>query len=107
MKRILLAVLLLFAATAGDALAWTYVVIDTQGHAHYLNRPPIDLTYPPDGVPSQTVFADDHTPPRGTPLTPQDERRRLNSGTLMIIDGASQQNSRDGWSTSNPEHALR
>jgi hypothetical protein len=107
MKRTILAALLMYAATAGNAFAWTYVVIDNQGHTRYLDRSPIDLTYPPAGVPTPMVYADDHTPPRGTLLSPQEERRRLNSGALLIMDGMQLPGYGDGWASGKQEHALR
>src|ERR1700722_19107659 len=107
MKRTILAILLMSAATAGNAYAWTYVTIDNQGHTRYLDRPPIDLTYPPDNVATPMVDADDHTPPRGTLISAQEERRRLNAQTLLIIDGPLLPNYREGWLFNKQEHALR
>jgi hypothetical protein len=106
MKRTIFAVLLMTTAVAGNAYAWTYVEIDKQGHERYLDRSPIDLTYPPDNVPTPMVYADDHSPPRGTPITAYEERQRRNADTLLIIDGPLLPNYRDGWLFNKPEHAL-
>jgi hypothetical protein len=107
MKRTMLAVLLMSAATAGNAYAWTYVEIDNQGHTHYFDRPPIDLTYPPAGVATPMVYADDRTPPHGTPISPQEERRRLNADMLLIMDGGLLPINHEGWNSGKQEHALR
>jgi hypothetical protein len=107
MKRaILAAVLLLSAATTSNAFAWTYVEIDNQGHARYFDRSPIDLTYPPDNVPTPMVYADDHSPPHGTLITPSEERQRRNSESLLIVDGLVP-SSRAGSTYNSQERPLR
>jgi hypothetical protein len=97
MKSVIFTVLAIAAATASSgALAWNYIVVDKNGHETFLNSYPVDLTYPPANEHMQLMYEGDFTPPRGTPLTRQQEIFRRQGNTLIITDVQSGQHG-EGW----------
>jgi hypothetical protein len=105
MKRTIFATLTVLAAVIScNAHAWTYIEIDSKGNARYLDKTPVDLTYPPDNVRMPVVDANDHSPPQGTPLTAQQERRRMSGESLIIVDGSMARG--EGWGISAKEQPL-
>jgi hypothetical protein len=103
-RTIFAALMVLATVISCNANAWTYIEIDSKGIAHYLDKTPVDLTYPPDNVRMPVVEANDHSPPQGTPLTAQQERRRINGGSLIIVDGSMARG--EGWGVSAKEQPL-
>jgi hypothetical protein len=88
MKTILLGLTALLSAIwIPDACAqdvWAYQVVGPHNVSITEFRPPVDLTYPPPGVSSVIVDANSRAIPQGTPLTAQEEARRMASGQLII-----------------------
>jgi hypothetical protein len=85
-----LALTLLAGVSSHDAYAWTYIVVDGSGHEKVYDAAPWDLTYPPKNTPVPVIDGASSTPQQGTPLTPQQEARRLNAKMLIITNVPAQ-----------------
>jgi YbbR domain-containing protein len=100
MKLAILFALGLFGAVnACNAHAWSYIVVDSKGHETTLKETDLDLTYPPDNVRTVVLVKTDGMTLRGTVLTPQQERQRVNAGMLIISDQPISQTGA-GWVSS-------
>ena len=93
---ICLALTLLATVNSYDARAWSFIVVDSSGHETFFKTAPWDLTYPPKNAPMPVIKEPNGAPQQGTPLTPQQERRRLNADMLIIANIPVPRSSRYG-----------
>lgn len=61
---------------------WAYEVIGSNNQSTLTFRPPIDLTYPPEGMPMPIASA---TEMRGVAITRQEAAARLRAPKLIIM----------------------
>ena len=61
---------------------WAYEVIGSNNQPTLTFRPPVDLTYPPDGMPMPIARA---TETRGVVITRQEAAARLRAPKLIIM----------------------
>ena len=96
MKRAIFVVLALLASVETcNAHAWSYIVIDGGGQDKFFEKAPRDLTYPPGNIPVSVRRAPSDAPQPGIPLSPQQERDRLDADMLIIVDIPGLQYERD------------
>ena len=61
---------------------WAYQVVGRDNQPTLVLKPPVDLTFPPPGVPLPIVMGDAVT---GVPMTPREEAARRNAPHLIIM----------------------
>ncbi len=77
---------LLAVVNASAAGASTYILVDSNGHERFLSEVPRDMSYPPANVRMPVYDKARGTRPEGTPLTAEQEQRRMNADMLIITD---------------------
>ena len=79
---------LLIAAWIRPAAAqdvWAYAVVGPDNQPTITFRPPVDLTYPPAGVPMPVVGPNEDASARGIRLVPQEAARRQSAHKVIIM----------------------